>query len=370
MTLTVAVEVGIRQIRAILLDPFDQDNHNRIPVIQNATAKETNIGQLSADPDLVDIVVDIASEVAGKNRGDVEAVGVSCAAAVDRFGRISLASAERQRALDEFKRPLTIKLRALFSNPDLRVAVANGANMAAWGEYKLGRGREMHANDLVFIIVGSTVGAAVIGQGTLNVGHWGFAGQFGHMLADTTSTKKCAVCNHTGCLSSVSGGSAILTRLAERKAEPDAVHLIDHLVKHPTPKSEDAGQKIVIDGATLDARAVVEAAKIEDPKNQRPKFPLALKLVLQSAEPLGATIGRLVCLLDPFVVVVGGIFSNAAFLEEPLAQTARELIPSFRRGNTHLLLSQFSDFAQDVEWLCGDEAALYGAACWVWDNRE
>jgi predicted NBD/HSP70 family sugar kinase len=185
------------------------------------------------------------------------------------------------------------------------------------------------------------------------------------MLADPTSDFECGMCHHRGCLSSVVGGTALLRQLDERHGESGGAELLEYLSKNRTPNNQDAGARRVISRMIVDARALIKAANIMGGRANGPRFPLAYDIVQKAAEPLGAAICQIVCLLDPSIVVLGGILSNAEYLEETLGDVARQYIPHFRRGRNHLVFTEFSDFAQTVQGgqpLCGDEAALYGTA--------
>ncbi len=226
----------------------------------------------------------------------------------------------------------------------------------------------MRLDDLVFLSVGGIVGVGIIIHRALVLGKFGFAGQFGHMLVDPGGTVECGMCHRKGCLSSLVGGSAILGRLEARRQEPGGSQLIEYLGRNRTDSDEDAGQVRKVSNALVDARALINAADPARGIGNAAAATLAQKIMDDIAQPLGAAIGQVVCLLDPSVVVLGGIFSNASYLEERVGDVSREYLPHFRRGHNQLVFTEFSDHAQRIPHLRGDETAIYGMAHWVWNS--
>lgn len=79
-----------------------------------------------------------------------------------------------------------------FNFPEhVKIIVENDANMATLGEYSCGAGNL--ASDLIFIVIGTGIGAGIISNGKLVTGTNGAAGEIGHMLVP---------CNHLYELSS------------------------------------------------------------------------------------------------------------------------------------------------------------------------
>jgi predicted NBD/HSP70 family sugar kinase len=366
MALTVAIEIGTRQIRAVLLDPGDSPDG--LPPIQRVVAKEIDVGGISVDPDLAQVVADIASEVSQDRQAAVRAVAVACSAAVDLHGYISPhgpkvidSGDQKQPHLYRFRRPLSAKLKPIFK-PDTLLGIGNRSDMAAIGEHKFGHS----APEMVFVSVGGVVGTGIITRNQLVVGHNGFAGQYGHVLAAPDAPTKCSVCGQSGCLSSVVGGTAVLAQLDGRRTEPGAKQLIEHLVRNATPPHEDVGQKLELNGAKIDARALVRAGGIEDPRTGKLRFPLANDIMMSTVRPLGTAIAQLVSLLDPRYVVVGGIMVDAEYLDVHITDAVRGHLPAFRKDINLIRRSAFSALDEFAD-LSGDEAALYGSACWMWD---
>ncbi len=74
--------------------------------------------------------------------------------------------------------------------------VNNDANMAAFGEYKCGAGQGAHS--LIFLTIGTGLGAGIILDGNLWRGKCGFAGELGHVTVNPEG-EKCN-CGGQGCL--------------------------------------------------------------------------------------------------------------------------------------------------------------------------
>ena len=74
--------------------------------------------------------------------------------------------------------------------------VNNDANMAAFGEYKCGAGQGAHS--LIFLTVGTGLGAGIILDGNLWRGKCGFAGELGHVTVNPEG-ERCN-CGGQGCL--------------------------------------------------------------------------------------------------------------------------------------------------------------------------
>lgn len=79
---------------------------------------------------------------------------------------------------------------------DVPFFVNNDANMAAYGEYRCGAGRDAHS--LVFLTLGTGVGSGIILEGNIWEGVCGFAGELGHAVVNPDGDK--CKCGSRGCL--------------------------------------------------------------------------------------------------------------------------------------------------------------------------
>jgi glucokinase len=94
----------------------------------------------------------------------------------------------------------------------LRVELENDANAGAYGEYKLGAGR--NARDMFYITIGQGIGGALILDGRLWTGASGFAGEVGHITIDPEGIE--CVCGNTGCLETMASAPNIVRRAKDR----------------------------------------------------------------------------------------------------------------------------------------------------------
>jgi glucokinase len=129
------------------------------------------------DPELL---VDAIVETARKLSSAPDAVGIGVAGLVGRDGRI--------RVSPHLVEPEKLDLpRGVGGALGVPVAVDNDANAAAWGEARAGVGRGV--DDLVFVTLGTGIGAGVVCNGRLVRGVHGFAGEAGHMVVDRHGPK-------------------------------------------------------------------------------------------------------------------------------------------------------------------------------------
>ena len=91
--------------------------------------------------------------------------------------------------------------------------VLNDANAAALGEQRLGGGKGFES--VLFVALGTGVGAGVVLDGRLRVGARGTAGELGHLCWDPADTTAQCTCGHIGCLEQYCSATGIV-RLASQ----------------------------------------------------------------------------------------------------------------------------------------------------------
>jgi glucokinase len=130
-------------------------------------------------------------------RDRLRGIGAGCPGSIDwRAGVVRGATNLGWRHL-----PLAEALRARYGVPAL---VDNDVNVAAWGERCFGAGAP--ADDLVFITVGTGIGAGLVAAGRILRGRGGTAGEIGHIPLFEDGPR-CA-CGLTGCLEALASGPA------------------------------------------------------------------------------------------------------------------------------------------------------------------
>ena len=164
----------------------------------------------------------------------------------------------------------------LEENTGFPVFINKDTNVIAFGEYWCGEAKD--CDTLVYVDVDMGIGSGLIIDGKLNIGANGVAGEFGHITADINGPL--CNCGNKGCLEAVSSGIAVLKTLSQQLEKEE---------KHPLYHKRN---ELVIED-------VFEMAKKKDM--------LTMSILNQSAFYLGVSISNLINILDPEIVIMGGI---------------------------------------------------------------
>lgn len=146
-----------------------------------------------------------------------------------------------------------------------RVVLENDCDAAALGEAWLGGGRD--ARNIVYITVGTGIGAGLILDGKLYRGVGMIAGEIGHMTIEQNGIL--CYCGNHGCLEMLAAGPALARAYQKFSGVSD-----------------------------LSARDVIDAAIIGDADARR--------VVELAAQYLGTGLANLITILAPDVIVLGG----------------------------------------------------------------
>ncbi|QFR98196.1 ROK family protein [Streptomyces tsukubensis] len=160
--------------------------------------------------------------------------------------------------------------------PAVGFFINNGAKAMGQAEMWFGGGRG--ASDAVIVLFGSGVGACIVTGGAIHGGTHGSAGEWGHLTVSVRG-RQCR-CGALGCLEAYAGSEALL----ERWQEAGGVL--------PGGGGEEAGVTALLDAAA--------------PKDGRPADPVAVAVLDETAEYLGAGISGLINLFSPERVLIGG----------------------------------------------------------------
>jgi predicted NBD/HSP70 family sugar kinase len=183
------------------------------------------------------------------------------------------------------------------------LTVHNDANLAALGEYVFGAGQGCPL--LVFLMVGTGIGAGIVLDGQLFAGANGAAGEVGYLpfppVAATAGT-----------------------------ATPDAG-------PSPDPSQQPYYQRGMLDAAVGGSAvtALAEASGMRAPASPKQVFdaardgdPAALGAVRAEAVRLAHAIAAIAAMVDPALVILGGgVGDNADLLLEPIYGALAELTP-------------------------------------------
>lgn len=224
--------------------------------------------------------------------------------------------------------PVRERLSARFGAP---AWVDNDVNVAVLGEWRSGAGRG-HQN-VVFVKMGTGIGAGVIAEGVLHRGAAGSAGDVGHVKVSEDPSLVCR-CGNTGCLEAIAGGGAMAREAV------DAAR---------AGRSADLAARLAETG-TLLPRDIAEASRRGDP--------FANELIRRSGRYTGAMLATVVNFFNPSVIVLGGGLAGAGDLLLATIRTAviERALPLATRD----LLITWSTL--------GDEAGVTGAAAMVRDE--
>jgi glucokinase len=202
----------------------------------------------------------------------------------------------------------------------VRTVIENDANAAAYGEFKLGAGRE--SRDMFYATLGSGVGGAFIFDGSIWHGKAGFAGEFGFVAINSEGMR----------LEDVASAANIVRRTRSRMRQDNTSSLSS------------------IDEYSLKLSDILSAAEVEDD--------LAKMMLERTGDYVGTAIASVINLLNIETIVLGGELMEAGnHVLEAVISRARELSfgPSF--ANTRLLAGTL-----------GRNAAAAGAALIAGEN--
>jgi len=163
--------------------------------------------------------------------------------------------------------------------PDTVVVVDNDVNIMALGEHHKGIGAG--ADNLIFVKIGTGIGAGIICEGKIYRGTDGCAGDIGHICVDQNGP--ICTCGNTGCLQALAGGHAIANSAMQAVQQGEVTILSKYLKGQNRPLTcEDIGN----------------AAKEGDT--------YAIELIRDSGRLVGEVLAGLVNFYNPQIIVIGG----------------------------------------------------------------
>ncbi|MGI9863001.1 ROK family glucokinase [Moorella naiadis] len=263
--------------------------------------------------DLLDTPEAIASEIKG--------IGIACPGLVDReHGTVVDAGNLRWRNV-----PLEDKIKKEFG---LLTVIENDTNAAALGEKHYGVGTGV--DSLIYVAIGTGIGAGLIVNGLLFRGAFNGAGEVGHMHV-LDSGPQC-VCGRRGCLEALTSGPAIGRRAVELLLEGRHSSLLMEAYKK---------------NGALTAEEVALAAKEGDT--------LATAVFTEAGRYIGLALGNLANSFNPSMIVLGGGVAKAGtVLLEPVRQAVNEIALTSHNKGLQVVLTSL-----------GDDAGIVGAATLV-----
>lgn len=220
-----------------------------------------------------------------------------------------------------------VPLRALLTGWfHCRVVLANDVDAGTYGEYRFGSGRG--ARTLVGVFPGTGIGGGCVYAGQLLRGKTGSAMEIGH-LPVRENGRQCG-CGKRGCLEALAGRLAISAEVAKASFRGEAPYIAEHAGSDLKKMKSGLLAKAIKEGDTAVERIVRDAMRL-----------------------MGRTIGGVVNLLAPDVVVLGG------GLVEAMPRLALEEV---RTGLKETAMVSLAKQVMVVEAELGDEATTLGAA--------
>ena len=220
-----------------------------------------------------------------------------------------------------------VRLRHLLEDALQRpVCVESDRNVQALAEAWLGLGAQRRVRNLVFLTVGTGIGAGLISEGRLISGAHGVSGAAGWMVIDRKWKPEYG---RLGCFEALSAGPAV-ARLGKLAWEQDRRSLIATLSKKST--------------GNITAEVVAAATRCGDKAARR--------VLEEVGTNLGLGVASIVSLLNPEVVVLGGGLARMGnLLLAPLLKAVRQWGQPLARRQVRIVISRL-----------GEEAGILGAA--------
>ena len=214
------------------------------------------------------------------------------------------------------------RLEKKYSAP---VWIDNDVNLMALGEAALNI--DFKHRELLYIKIGTGIGAGIITNNTIHRGAQGSAGDIGH-IAISKPTQIVCRCGNIGCLEAIAGGAALARDAKIAVEAKQSAFLADRLKKNKVLTGKD-----VTDGATHGDAWSVEA-------------------ITHAGRQVGQVLATIINFYNPSLVIIGGGVASAGNL---LLASVRETV--YRRS---LPLA-----TRDLEIRLGDikdEVGLRGAS--------
>lgn len=237
----------------------------------------------------------------GLTAGNTAAIGVSCGGPLDSRTGVVM-SPPNLPGWDNI--PIVKLLGDRFG---IRTGIHNDANACALAEWKFGAG--IGARNMAFLTFGTGLGAGLILDGKLYAGTNDNAGELGHIRLSDFGPVGYGKC---GSFEGFASGGGI-AQLARFKVSEK--HQMGQRVSWCAPGQLDE----------ITARDVADAAAAGDE--------LALEIYRISATYLGRGLAIVIDLINPEVIVIGGIYTRNREMMEPfvLREIEREALSHARR---------------------------------------
>jgi glucokinase-like ROK family protein len=253
----------------------------------------------------------------------IKGIGIAHSGVIDSDSGVVI-SLPRPGQMAEWK---NVPLKDIFQKEfNLPCLLEDSVRTATIAERRYGAGRDL--DNFIYIDVGMGIGAGIFLDGKVYCGAGGKAGEFGHVTVDEHGPL-CS-CGNNGCLETVASSAAIIQSV-RNAIEAGIDSRICDLASG--------------DLENISIELIAQAARLDDS--------LAYRVLQKSASYIGIGLANLVNLLNPKVMVFGGVL----FREIPqlVADPVRRIIKQRALERS----------AQEVEFkvsTLGSEASALGAA--------
>ena len=284
---------------------------------------------IASGPDVVldrlEMLFDAVRDQAGRSPGPLWGIGIAVPGPVE-FSSGRPIAPPIMPGWDRY--PLRERLTHRFRVP---VWVDNDVNAMAIGESRHGVAQG-HRN-VVFLKIGTGIGAGLISDGRLLRGAQGSAGDVGHIRVTDDPSIVCR-CGNQGCLEAIAGGGA-LARDGERATREGRSAWLTH---------------VLADSGAVTARDLADGASHGDVAS--------IELLRACGRHVGQMLAGIVNLLNPSLIVIGGGVAEAGDL---LLASLRQVIygRSLPLATRSLVISRST---------LGDLAGQLGLAAMVLDE--
>lgn len=217
--------------------------------------------------------------------------------------------------------------KVLESALGIRVFLENDSRAMAYGEFYSNNMQD--DKNALFLNLDHGLGMGIMINDEIYYGKSGFAGEFGHI--PFFKNEIICHCGKKGCLETEASGWA-LTRMFKEKIK------------------EGSSSIIKIDPETIELSHIIEAAKSDDT--------LAIELIAKIGESLGRGIAMLINILNPNIIIMGGILTTTGeYLTLPIKSAINKYSLSLVNADTKMKTSKL-----------GEQAGVIGA-CLLVRNR-
>ena len=215
------------------------------------------------------LIVESARSLLAQHGLGVKAVGVSCGSPLDRVKGIIQAPPNLATWIDV---PIRSLLEEAFDAP---CQVENDANAGAVAEHRFGAG--VGTDHMVFLTLGTGLGAGIIANGSLYLGAQGDAGEIGHVRLSPTGPVGYHKAGSIEGWSSGGGIAQLAARVLTRPGRSSRLHAVENVTARDVGIAAQAGDAV--------ARSILR----------------------RSGERLGQTLAMLIDVLNPQRIVLGGL---------------------------------------------------------------